>query len=101
MDTIILHIPFTIEQNGKKFSDALNMSQEEYESLTQEQIDAMKQARFDAWLEFLANPPIPDEPPEEDLLLEKEHLEKELDKIQKKIDNIHGNPNVANIEAIN
>jgi len=40
---------FEIEKNGYKFSDALVMLKSEHDSLTEEEISTLKQARFDNW----------------------------------------------------
>ena len=57
-------IDFTITQNGYTYSDALFVNDE-----TPEQIEAMKQARFDNWYKIITTPvenPNPEEvPPEE------------------------------------
>lgn len=40
---------FEITKDGLTFKDALVMPQDEYDALTAEQIEAMKQQRFDNW----------------------------------------------------
>jgi len=44
-----IKIAFTKSNEKYSFSDALIFTQEEYEALTEDQIEAMKQARFDKW----------------------------------------------------
>lgn len=48
-DTINIQVKFKMEENGLKFQDTLNLTQGEYEALSKEEIEEMKQARFDAW----------------------------------------------------
>jgi hypothetical protein len=56
----MIKIDFTI--NG--FSDALHLA--DNHGLTDAQIEAMKQARYDKWYEYVTNPPVSvDEPIEE------------------------------------
>ena len=40
---------FEITKDGLTFKDALVMPQDQYDSLTAEQIEAMKHQRFDNW----------------------------------------------------
>jgi hypothetical protein len=46
-----MKIDFTITQNGYTYSDALFVEDE-----TPEQIEAMKQARFDNWYKIITTP---------------------------------------------
>jgi hypothetical protein len=46
-----MKIDFTITQNGYTYSDALFVEDE-----TPEQIEAIKQARFDNWYKIIATP---------------------------------------------
>jgi hypothetical protein len=60
-----MKIDFTITQNGYTYSDALFVEDE-----TPEQIEAMKQARFDNWYKIITTPVDPnyvDEPPTEEI----------------------------------
>jgi hypothetical protein len=55
-----MKIDFTIIQNGYTYSDAIFVEDE-----TPEQIEAMKQARFDNWYKIITMPvenPNPEEP---------------------------------------
>lgn len=40
---------FEITKDGMTFKDALVMPQDQYDALTAEEIEAMKQQRFDNW----------------------------------------------------
>jgi hypothetical protein len=56
----MIKIDFTI--NG--FSDALHLADDH--GMTDAEIEAMKQARYDKWRDFVDNPPlVADEPTEE------------------------------------
>lgn len=48
-------IQFEITQHGYTYRDALRLPDDH--GLSQAEIDAMKQARFDAWYEYIINPP--------------------------------------------
>jgi hypothetical protein len=59
-----MKIDFTITQNGYTYSDAIFVENE-----TSEQIEAMKQARFDNWYKIITTPVDPnyvDETPTEE-----------------------------------
>jgi hypothetical protein len=50
----MVHIPFE-KSNGKySFTDALNLPDDH--TFTEEEIEAMKQARFDRWLAIITTP---------------------------------------------
>lgn len=56
----MIRIPFVI--NG--FSDSLHLADDH--KLSDAEIEAMKQARYDKWYDFVTNPPpVVDEPVEE------------------------------------
>jgi hypothetical protein len=52
---VTVHIRFTI--NG--FSDAISLTGEQAQKLTDEQLDAMKQVRYDTWVERVNTPGVP------------------------------------------
>lgn len=45
-------------ENRVLFKDALWMTQDEYEALTPEQLNALEQERFNNWKDSIENPPI-------------------------------------------
>ena len=58
----MIKIDFVIEQNGEKFVDALHL--EDNHTFTDEEIEAMKQERFDAYYTFIHAPVIEETPQE-------------------------------------
>ena len=56
----MIKIDFTI--NG--FTDALHLADDH--GLTDSEIEAMKQARYDKWYSYINNPPVEDEIPVEE-----------------------------------
>ena len=60
------------------YKDALWFTQEQFESLTQEQIEAMKDERYNNWYELVTNPPVINEDsnvlssPQEEITIEGE-----------------------------
>ena len=64
---IKIQIKFKIEENGYSFSDALYLTLEQYQTYTQEQIEVLQRERFDAWMDAINNPPVIDQPTEEQL----------------------------------
>lgn len=61
-----MKIDFEITKNGYTYRDALHLPDDH--ELSEAEITAMQQARFDAWYEVLTNPPEP--APEEELVSE-------------------------------
>jgi hypothetical protein len=60
VDKVQIQILFTKETvDGISFTDALYFSPEEYATLSEEQIEALKQERFDKWIYSVNNPPAP------------------------------------------
>ena len=68
METIKIDFIKTSEDGVYSFSDALHLPINH--SYTDEDIEAMKQARFDRWLDMILNPPEPvvEEPVVEEVL---------------------------------
>lgn len=48
-DTI--QIIFEFDYNGVPFRDALYIPQDEYQNMTQDQIDTLKNGRFQSWID--------------------------------------------------
>ena len=57
MEKIKIDFTKTSEDGVYSFSDALHLPIGH--SYTEEEIEAMKQARFDRWLDMILNPPAP------------------------------------------
>ena len=58
-----IQVRFTVTDGSDSFTDALYFSPAEYAALTEEQLEAMKQARFAAWKAVATAPPAPVVPP--------------------------------------
>ena len=65
-DKLYYQLRFTIEKDGRSYSDAIVLPKEDYEKLTPEDIETTKQQRFDNWITILNTPAI--EVPLEDQL---------------------------------
>jgi len=57
MSGIKLSFDFEMGTEPLVYKDALVMTQEEYDSLTSEQIAAMQQERYDRWIKIITTPP--------------------------------------------
>lgn len=57
MENNLISFRFQIGEAPYLYSDALVMTQEEYDALTPEQIAAMQQERYDRWLAIINSPP--------------------------------------------
>lgn len=51
-----ISVPYSRTRGTNTFTDAIVLSQEDYDALTEEQITAMMDARFDKWYNYI-NPP--------------------------------------------
>jgi hypothetical protein len=49
----MVQVRFSWEKDGIKYNDALNILKSEYGKLTAEQIEKMKQERFDNWVKLV------------------------------------------------
>lgn len=78
MDTTDIRIKFTIERDGYSYADALYFSPQEYNSLTPEQIEAMKEERFQNWLTAINTPPVEQEQTSEDLQRSVEQIDEQI-----------------------
>lgn len=65
-DQIFIQHRFRLIEGDLQFSDALIYPIEEYQKLTPEEIEKLKIGRFDVYKEYLANPPVVVEPPDEE-----------------------------------
>ena len=61
-----MKIDFEVEKDGLVFRDAIVLPDDH--TMTDEQIEAMKQSRFDAWYAIVTNPP--EEPPQEEQVVQ-------------------------------
>ena len=77
-ESVYIQVRFTFKQAGYEYHDALYFTEAEYKSLSKGDIDAMKQARFDAWLQVVQNPQSSTPPTLEELEAHKLELEKQL-----------------------
>lgn len=68
--TIRIQVLFTEETVMGGFTDALYFDPVEFETIKDSEIEAMKQARVDAWLQVVGNPPEPVEPTKGELQAE-------------------------------
>lgn len=69
METIKINFTKTSEDGVYSFSDALHLPINH--TYTEEEIEAMKQARFDNWYNMILNPPAPveEEVPVEEVIV--------------------------------
>lgn len=66
MNGIIKQLPFRIERDGKNYADAICLPEEEFDKLTEQDIEAIKEERFTNWLKVI-NTPQPEVSPEKQL----------------------------------
>lgn len=84
-DKISIKVEFTREVNGNKFTDALYFTPEDYEDITDKELETLKQERVDNFKAFIENPPQPPEPTKEELEQSKEILAEQLAKLEESI----------------
>lgn len=81
MDDIVrVQVLFTISQDGATLNDALYFTSDQYAIIKQDDIESLKQSRFDKWKADVdaTSPAIPKEPT-------KEELQKEADAIDEQV----------------
>jgi hypothetical protein len=66
---------FSISRDGQTLQDALVMPLEDYQKLSEAEIEAQKETRFTNWKQMIDNPPVVEEPAPEEKLAQ---LEKDL-----------------------
>lgn len=67
-DQVQIQVKFTIQQDGLTFTDALYFGPDEYKKLSDSDIEAMKQERFDNYKATIANArKLPQEQPVEQI----------------------------------
>lgn len=84
-DKISIKVEFTEEVNGNKFTDSLYFTPEDYEALSEKQLNSLKKERVDNFKAFIDNPPAPPEPTKEELEQSKEILAEQLAKLEESI----------------
>lgn len=57
MEDELITFRFQMGEVPLTYSDALVMTQADYDALTQEEISAIQQARYDRWLAIINSPP--------------------------------------------
>lgn len=62
----MITIDFEKEYNGMKYRDALILTEEQYNSMTEQDIENLKQERLDNWIAIITTPPEDIPPSEED-----------------------------------
>ena len=85
MDKVSIKVEFTRQVNGNNFTDSLYFTPEEYEAMSEKELEAKKQERVDNFQAFIDNPPEPAEPTKEELEQSKETLAAELERLNEKI----------------
>ena len=80
-----IQVRIKVQTDVGEFNDALYFSKEEYEALTQSEIEIMKQARVDAWVNSVKNPPVYIEPTLEELKNLRIQYNEEVDRVMEKI----------------
>ena len=79
MDQVIIQHRFTIVKDGISLTDALVLPKADYEALSSEQIETLKEERFQNHKDRIENPPVIPEPTKEEQLAS---IEKDLASIE-------------------
>lgn len=62
----MIKIDFEKEYNGLKYKDSLTLTEEQHSSMSEQDIENLKQERFDNWVAIITAPPEDIPSPEED-----------------------------------
>jgi len=85
-DRIYVQHRFTEKRAGySEYSDAIVLPIDEYEKLTKEDIDAIKEERFQNWKSIIENPPVEIElkdVPKEDLQSQVESIDRQIQDLE-------------------
>jgi hypothetical protein len=84
-DPVEIRVKFQREQDGVTYQDAIFYTPEEYANLSQNDLDAEKQKRFNNYLQGVKNLSAPVEPTKEQLEEVKANLEKQLEEVREQI----------------
>ena len=84
-DDVFIQVRFKIVSGIYEYQDALYFTEAAYAATKPEDIEAMKQARFDAWLKTVQNPPPVVEPTKAELEVQAAELQRQLDEVNAKI----------------
>ena len=84
-DKISIKVEFTEEVNGNKFTDSLYFTPEDYEALSEKQLNSLKKERVDNFKAFIDNPPEPIEPTKEELEQQKQMLQDQVAELDARI----------------
>lgn len=57
----MIQIKYTKEYNGIEFSDAIYLTEDEFNSFTEQDIEAIKEQRFQKWIEVITKIPTQEE----------------------------------------
>ena len=79
-DQVFIQRRFKIEKNGISLSDALILPKNEYDSLSEQDIESLKTERFTNHKERLENPPVVEAPSDEQVLAD---IDAQLVELQK------------------
>ncbi len=80
-------IQLRIKENTEfgEFNDAIYFTEEEYNNVKPETLDAMVKTRVDNWVNIIKNPPPPVEPTIDELISVKQQLQMQQNEIESKI----------------
>ena len=73
-----IKIWFKVDTEKGAFQDALYFTEDEFNNLKNGEVETQAQARADAWVAFLNNPPIPVELTKEEMQLEANNIAQQI-----------------------
>lgn len=87
MDKVSIKVEFTEDVDGLTYTDSLYFTPEEYETMSEKQLDAKKQERVDNYRTFIteAKSRIPVEPTKEELEQQKQMLQDQVAELDARI----------------
>ena len=85
MDKVSIKVEFTRQVNGNNFTDSLYFTPEEYEAMSEKQLNVLKQERVDNFQAIIDNPPQPPEPTKEELEQQKQMLQDQVAELDARI----------------
>lgn len=96
----MIKIPFEVETKYGVYKDCLYFEDEKYKSLSEDEIEKMKQDRVNAWISVIETP-VTEENTKEQLISEQAYLEKRLEEVKVEIEQIENKTKEKGEDIIN
>lgn len=91
-EQVLIQVRYSMPTDYGDYSDAIYYTPDQWKNIKQDDIDAEKQKRVNAYLDVVHNPPIVKEPTKEDLERDIAVIDKQKAELQSKLDALIAKP---------